>query len=176
MSGERSSPSGYLLVLTSDILRLRPYASCVPRLRHEHVLEDASDPARIRHGDDAAAMACLRAIEVSSEVSAEISGTPRRTCTGSRRGQSQGQVVFGLFRVVLSSFLSRVSAVWLVCSLSTAVTRDRLVGAPKKIAKIAKTRLKCVGGLRPLVPSTVTEKYFFRLWIDLSRRRRTLHG
>ena len=32
-----------------------------------------------------AAMACLRAIEVSSEVSAEISGTPRRTCTGSRR-------------------------------------------------------------------------------------------
>ena len=25
-------------------------------------------------------MACLRAIEVSSEVSAEISGTPRRTC------------------------------------------------------------------------------------------------
>ena len=40
-------------------------------------------PARIRHC--AAAMACLRAIEVSSEVSAEISGTPRRTCTGSRR-------------------------------------------------------------------------------------------
>ena len=32
-----------------------------------------------------AAMACLRAIEVSREVSAEISGTPRRTCTGSRR-------------------------------------------------------------------------------------------
>jgi len=31
-----------------------------------------------------AAMACLRAIEVSSEVSAEISGTPRRTCKGSR--------------------------------------------------------------------------------------------
>ena len=30
-------------------------------------------------------MACLRAIEVSSEVSAEISGTPRRTCTGSTR-------------------------------------------------------------------------------------------
>ena len=36
-----SSSSGYLLVLTSDIFRRRPYASCVPRSRHEDVLEDA---------------------------------------------------------------------------------------------------------------------------------------
>ena len=35
-------------------------------------------PARIRHRDDAAAMACLRAIEESSEESTKIPGTPRR--------------------------------------------------------------------------------------------------
>ena len=81
------SSSGYLLVLTSDIHRLRPYASCVPRSRHEDVLEDASDPARIRHRDDAAAMACLRAIEESSEESTKIPGTPRRTSRRSNRGR-----------------------------------------------------------------------------------------
>ena len=36
-------------------------------------------PARIRHRYDAAAMACFRAIEVSSEESTKIPGTPRRT-------------------------------------------------------------------------------------------------
>ena len=45
-------------------------------------------PARIRHRDDAAAMACLREIEESGDQSTKIPGTPRRTA---RAGHLDGR-------------------------------------------------------------------------------------